>query len=50
MNLICANMKATTLMDVYRALQGEAGEEIVMDDRTIADAKKCIDAMIALGG
>ncbi len=50
MNLICANMKATTLMDVYRVLQGEGGEEIVLDDRTIADARKCIDAMIALGG
>lgn len=50
MNLICANMKATTLMDVYRVLQGEAGEEILMDEQTIADARKCIDAMIALGG
>ncbi|MBE6850633.1 MAG: quinolinate synthase NadA [Ruminococcus sp.] len=50
MNLICANMKTTTLMDVYRVLQGEAGEEIVMDAQTIADAKKCIDAMISLGG
>ncbi len=50
MNLICTNMKATTLMDVYNVMLGEAGEEILMDEQTIADARRCIDAMIALGG
>ncbi len=48
--LICPDMKATTLMDVYRVLQGEAGEEIVLDAQTLTDARRCIDAMIALGG
>lgn len=49
MNLICSNMKATTLVDLYDAINGRAGEEIVMDEKTIADAKKCIDKMIELG-
>ena len=48
--LICPNMKSTTLMDVYRVLRGEFGEEIVMDEETIAAARKCIDKMIELGG
>lgn len=48
--LVCQNMKATTLMDVYNCLLGEAGEEITMDQQTIADARKCIDKMIELGG
>lgn len=46
--LICKNMKLTTLMDVYNCLQGIGGEEIALDDNTIADAKKCIDEMIRL--
>lgn len=48
--LICPNMKSTTLMDVYRVLRGEAGEEIVLDAGLIAQARKCIDKMIELGG
>ncbi len=47
--LICPDMKATTLMDVYNCLNGSGGEEIVLDDNTINDAKKCIDEMIRLG-
>ena len=47
--LICPDMKATTLMDVYNCLNGTGGEEIVLDDKTINDAKKCIDEMIRLG-
>jgi len=46
--LICSDMKLTTLYDVYHALIGE-GEEIVMDEKTIADARRCIDKMIELG-
>lgn len=46
--LICSDMKLTTLYDVYHALTGE-GEEITMDEKTIADARKCIDKMIELG-
>lgn len=48
--LICPDMKATTLMDVYNILQSGRGEEILLDAQTIADARRCIDAMIALGG
>ena len=47
--LICPNMKATTLVDVYNCLAGKCGEEITLDDKTIKDAKKCIDEMIRLG-
>ena len=49
-HLICPNMKSTTLVDVYRVLRGEFGEEIVMDEKTIAGARRCIDKMIELGG
>ncbi len=48
--LICQNMKATTLVDVYRVLRGEFGEEILLDDETIVQARRCIDKMIELGG
>lgn len=47
--LICSNMKATTLADVYNCLAGKGGEEITLDEKTITDAKKCIDEMIRLG-
>lgn len=47
--LICPNMKITTLMDVYKALRGEGGLVMDMDDDTIAKAKGCIDEMIRLG-
>ena len=46
---ICADMKATTLPDVYRCLLGEAGEEITLDDQTLRLARRCIDEMIRLG-
>lgn len=49
LKLICPNMKATTLVDLYNCLTGKAGEEIILDDATIKDAKKCIDEMIRLG-
>ena len=49
LKLICPNMKATTLVDVYNCLNGCGGEEIVLDDATIRDAKRCIDEMIRLG-
>ena len=46
-------MKLTTRPDVYNSLKGmDNGEafEILMDDKLIADARKCIDEMIRLGG
>lgn len=49
-DFICPNMKSTTLVDVYRNLTGQFGEEIIMDEQTIQDARRCIDKMIALGG
>ncbi len=49
-HLICPNMKSTTLVDVYRNLTGEFGEEILLDDETIRLARRCIDNMIRLGG
>lgn len=48
-NLICPNMKATTLVDVYRAANGTGGEEIVMEEDMIQSAVKCIRRMIELG-
>ena len=49
LKLICPNMKSTTLVDVYNCLAKNGGEEIILDDDTIRDAKKCIDEMIKLG-
>lgn len=49
LKLICPNMKATTLVDVYNCLTGKGGEELILDSDTILDAKKCIDEMIRLG-
>ena len=48
--LLCPNMKVTTLVDVYHALIGEGGEEIDLAPELAADARKCIDEMIRLGG
>lgn len=47
--LLCPNMKATTLMDLYHCICGNGGEEILLEEHTIAQAKKCIDEMIRLG-
>ena len=47
--LICPNMKATTLIDLYNCARGEGGEEIVMDMDTMEKAGKCIYEMIRLG-
>ena len=49
-NLICPNMKLTTLPDIYACLQGRGGEEIFLDEQTRVEAVKCIDKMIELGG
>lgn len=46
--LICPNMKATTLMDVYRCVK-EGGEEIVLEESVLKDARHCIDEMVRLG-
>lgn len=49
LKLICPNMKATTLMDLYNCVKGTGGEEILLDRETIRNAKHCIDEMIRLG-
>ena len=52
-NIVCRNMKLTTLPDVYNSLLGmDSGEafEIIMSDELISSARKCIDEMIRLGG
>lgn len=48
-DLVCHNMKITTLPDVYRALKGLAGEEITLPENTLRAARTCIDRMIELG-
>ncbi len=47
--LICTDMKLTTLSDVYRAVNGSGGEEIVLSDETMKKARACIDRMLELG-
>lgn len=46
---VCHNMSVTTLTDVYRAVKGVGGEEIIMSDELIASSRKCIDEMLRLG-
>lgn len=48
-DLICNNMKATTLVDVLNCCKGTFGEEITLDEEVFKGAKKCIDEMIRLG-
>lgn len=48
-DLICHNMKLTTLTDVKNAISG-LGEEIILPPDTLEAAKKPIERMIALGG
>ena len=47
--LLCSNMRLTGLADVYRALNGTGGEEIVMDPALAEAAKRPIEEMIRLG-
>ena len=47
--LICPDMRMTTLMDICRSLEGTGGEEILLDEQVIRDARRCIDEMIRLG-
>ncbi len=48
-DLMCHNMKITTLPDLYDCLRGVGGEEITLDADTIAKARGCIDEMLRLG-
>lgn len=49
-DLVCHNMKITTLADVYNCLKGEGGEEIVMDEQLRLAAVRSIEKMIEYGG
>ena len=42
-------MKATTLVDVLRVLNGIGGEEIVLDEEMRLQAKHSIEEMVRLG-
>lgn len=48
-NLICTDMKLTTLADVYQCMLGNAGEEIMLTEEVRLAAKKSIDEMLRLG-
>lgn len=45
-NCICKDMRLTTLVDVYNCLRGVGGEEILLSDTEISQARKSIDAML----
>ena len=47
--LTCMDMKVTTLMDIYKVLLGEGGEEMILEAEVMEGARKCIDRMIELG-
>ena len=49
-DLICHNMRITTLADVKNAVIGEGGEEIIMSSELIETSRKPIDEMIRYGG
>ncbi len=46
---VCADMRLTTLADVYNCVKGTAGEEIELSDHVMKEARRCIDTMITLG-
>lgn len=48
-DLVCHNMKVTTLTDVFNCVKGTGGEVIELDEGTRIKAKRCIDRMIELG-
>lgn len=45
-DLVCHNMKLTTLGDVYHCVKGDGGEEITLDPETMRLARRCIDNML----
>ena len=48
-DLVCHNMKITTLTDVLNCIKGSGGEIIELEEDTRIKAKACIDRMIELG-
>lgn len=49
-DLVCHNMKITTLVDVYNSVCGTGGEVIEIPEETRIKAVKCIEKMIEYGG
>lgn len=48
--LICPNMKATTIVDVFNCIKGTGGDIIELDPEVREKAACCIEKMIELGG
>ena len=49
-DLMCPNMKITTLADVYHCVKGDGGEVIELSQEVMDGARRCINEMIRLGG
>lgn len=47
-NLICSDMKATTLIDLYNAVKGTGGTEINLHEDVMKKALSCINEMLRL--
>ena len=47
--LMCPDMRLTTLLDVYKALTGQGGEEIQIPEDLRLKAKRSVDEMIRMG-
>jgi quinolinate synthase len=47
-HLVCPNMKKTKLEDVYKAVSGEGGREVVIEEELMNKAIKSINEMIRL--
>ena len=43
---VCKDMRLTTLVDVYNCLRGVGGEEIILDEYTLKNARRAIDNML----
>lgn len=48
-DLVCHNMKLTTIVDVLNCVKGIAGEEIIIEKDVMDGVRRCIDKMIELG-
>ncbi len=48
-NLICTDMKLTTLVDVYNCVTGVAGEEIILEENIRLEALRSLNNMLKLG-
>ena len=46
----CGGRRLPTLVDMYQALLGTGGEEILLPDRIMEEAGRCIHRMVELGG